>query len=166
AFHQILIATADRLWTSHAFTFSTRALVYTIGSDGPRGCCFVVALFSTALDMAEKFTLPVVFTRRFRSGNLSSTLGTFIVVNRDGWILTADHIVGEILKIVQSQAALQNYDLAKQAIENDSNIKPQEKRRRIQKLVVNDEWITEQAVLWGYQSWTMLNVVRDELADL
>jgi len=56
-------------------------------------------MFSEALQIVTKYTLPVIFSRRFRRGQISSSMGTFVVVNPEGWILTADHIAAEILKL-------------------------------------------------------------------
>src|ERR1035441_7530605 len=123
-------------------------------------------MFSMALEEASKYTLPVIFTRRFRRGQISSSLGTFVVVNRDGWVLTADHIVAELLKFPQSQQAIAVYEQQRKAIENDTGLKINEKRRRIQKLPVSDEWITHQAVLWGDSTWRAENFLRDSLADI
>lgn len=108
----------------------------------------------------------MIFTRRLRRGNISSSLGSFIVVNSDGWILTADHIVAEIMKFSESRVAIQDYEQQKKAIEGDATLKDKERRRKIQKLTVDDSWITNQAVMWGSPQWTMSEVHRDSLADI
>jgi hypothetical protein len=123
-------------------------------------------LFSAALDIARKFTLPVIFTRRFRKGNLSSSLGSFVVVNREGWMVTADHIVAEILRFSESQQEIQEHARQKALIESDPGLKDNEKRRRIQRLPVSDEWITHQAAMWGKPQWTVKDFFRDSLADI
>jgi S1-C subfamily serine protease len=126
----------------------------------------IFALFSNALEIVGKFTFPVAFTRRFRNGNLSSSLGTFIVVNADGWILTAHHILKEILRATDSQTQIQQYEADKKAIEDNPQVNAKDKRKRIQKLLVSNDWITNQAILWGFQPWVMDQYFEDELADL
>ena len=123
-------------------------------------------MFSKALELATKFTFPVIFTRRFRRGQISSSLGTFVVVNPDGWILTADHIVADILKFSDSQLAIADHEQQKLDIEANPGLKDHEKRRKIQKLPVSDEWITHQATLWGDPAWTVSQFFRDPLADV
>jgi hypothetical protein len=80
-------------------------------------------MFSMALEEASKYTLPVIFTRRYRRGNIASSLGTFVVINQDGWIITADHIAAEIAKVTQSQQEMATYELQKAAIQNDAGLK-------------------------------------------
>ena len=53
-------------------------------------------MFVDAINMATAFTSPYVGLRRRANGEVFSTIGTFIVVNADGWILTSGHIVDEI----------------------------------------------------------------------
>ncbi len=123
-------------------------------------------MFSKALERATKFTLPVMFTRRFRNGKIASGLGTFVIINRNGWIVTADHIVADLVKFSQSQQEMAAYEAEKKKIESDPNLRDKDKRRQIQRLHVSDEWITHQAVMWGQQNWVVNNVIRDELADV
>src|SRR5437868_11453644 len=106
-------------------------------------------MFSRALGTMTKFTLPVIFTRQFRKGQLASSLGSFVVVNRDGWIVTADHVVADMLKFSESQREVQYYEAEKQRIDAEPGLKDNEKRRQVQRLSVSDEWITHQAVMWG-----------------
>ena len=54
-------------------------------------------MFSHAIDVATNFTNPFVGLRRRANGEVFSTMGAFIVVNADGWILTSGHILEDIL---------------------------------------------------------------------
>lgn len=54
-------------------------------------------MFTHAIDVATNFTNPFVGFRRRANGEVFTTMGAFIVVNADGWILTSGHIVDEIL---------------------------------------------------------------------
>jgi hypothetical protein len=123
-------------------------------------------MFSEALERVSKYTLPVIFSRKFRRGNVSSGLGTFIIINRDGWILTADHIVAEIAKFEESQVKMAEYDQQKKNIMADASLKEKEKHRRIQRLQVSDEWIIAQAVFWADPKWRIETFVRWPLADI
>lgn len=53
-------------------------------------------MFSHAIDVASNFTNPFVGLRRRVNGEVFSTMGAFIVVNSDGWILTSGHILEDI----------------------------------------------------------------------
>ena len=54
-------------------------------------------MFTHAIEVATGFTNPYVALRRRACGDVLSSLGAFIVVNSDGWIVTSAHIIEEIL---------------------------------------------------------------------
>lgn len=53
-------------------------------------------MFQRALEIAAEFTFPYVGVRRRHDGTVFSTVGAVIVLNADGWLLTAAHVVDEI----------------------------------------------------------------------
>jgi len=54
-------------------------------------------MFAHAIEVASAFTNPYVGLRRREDGEVFTTMGAFVVVNRDGWILTSEHILEEIV---------------------------------------------------------------------
>lgn len=54
-------------------------------------------MFAHAIKVASQFTEPYVGLRLRENGDVFTTMGAFIVINPDGWILTSGHIVSEIL---------------------------------------------------------------------
>ncbi len=54
-------------------------------------------MFTHAIDVATKFTNPFVGLRRRANGEVFTTMGAFVAVNSEGWVLTSGHIVEEIL---------------------------------------------------------------------
>lgn len=54
-------------------------------------------MFADALERAARYTFPYVGLRRGEDGRVHTFLACFIVVNRDGWIVTSAHVVEEIL---------------------------------------------------------------------
>lgn len=53
-------------------------------------------MFATAVERARRYTFPYVGFRHRASGEVFSTIASFIVVNADGWVLTAAHVLQEI----------------------------------------------------------------------
>ena len=51
-------------------------------------------MFSKAVSIAAGFTRPVVISSRTGQGACAGTIGAYVVVNREGWILTAGHLLG------------------------------------------------------------------------
>ena len=60
-------------------------------------------MFSKAVSVAAGYTRPVVISHRNAEGKCGSVIGAYIVLNRDGWILTAGHLLG-ILRQQQESA--------------------------------------------------------------
>ena len=60
-------------------------------------------MFSKAVPIAAGFTRPMVISSRTADGVCSSTIGACVVVNRNGWILTAGHLL-EIVRLHQESA--------------------------------------------------------------
>ena len=50
-------------------------------------------MFSKAVPMASGFTRPLVMSSRTTQGECRSTIGAYVVLNADGWILTAGHLL-------------------------------------------------------------------------
>jgi hypothetical protein len=122
-------------------------------------------MFSIALDKARKFTMPVMMTHRFRNGRISSSLGTCVVVNNQGWALTAAHILADLLKPQESVPEIAKYEADKAAILARADIKDKEKSRMIQRLRVSDEWITDHGQMFG-PNWAPNRYFVDILADV
>ncbi len=105
-------------------------------------------MFAAALKRVEKYTLPVVVLQRFFDGSVASNCGSCIVVNPEGWVLTAFHIVQQMILAAQHRTELDQYDRDRQAIES-TPLRNKEKEKQIRRLVRNPKWITNQAVIWG-----------------
>ena len=60
-------------------------------------------MFSRAVPIAAGFTRPVVISSRTTQGACAGTIGAYVVVNREGWILTAGHLL-DIVRAQQDSA--------------------------------------------------------------
>ena len=60
-------------------------------------------MFSTAVPIAAGFTRPMVISSRTAQGECGATVGACVVLNREGWILTAAHLL-EIVRQHQESA--------------------------------------------------------------
>lgn len=67
-------------------------------------------MFETALEIAGAFTFPYVGLRRKHDGTVFSTVGAFIVLNSQGWCITAAHLMAEIVKAKQSTRSVAEID--------------------------------------------------------
>ena len=66
-------------------------------------------MFSKAVPIAAGFTRPIVISSRTTQGACGSTIGAYIVLNREGWILTAGHLLDTIRQQQESARRHQGY---------------------------------------------------------
>ena len=50
-------------------------------------------MFADACEKMTRCTRPIISSALTVGGTLNSTIGSFVVINREGWALTAAHIV-------------------------------------------------------------------------
>lgn len=66
-------------------------------------------MFTKALQLAANFTRPLVISSRTVEGNCRSAIGAYIVLNSDGWILTAGHLLNMIGEQQESARRYRGY---------------------------------------------------------
>ena len=66
-------------------------------------------MFSEAVSVAAGFTRPVVISSRTTKGVCSSAIGAYVVLNRDGWILTAGHLLDIVRRHQESARRYRGY---------------------------------------------------------
>lgn len=91
-------------------------------------------MFRDACAIARDFTLPVILCRKDMTGKCSTTIGSFVVINEKGWIVTAGHIVMQHGKMYLEAQAAREWEREYEAIKQDSTINAKEKSRRLSKL--------------------------------
>jgi hypothetical protein len=105
-------------------------------------------MFRKAIALARGFTLPVVLSRKTVRGACSSGIGSFVIVNRDGWIITAGHILEQFDNLMKGEQAARQYEAQRAAIEADASLGTKEKRRRISALSGIDKNSTDRCSAW------------------
>lgn len=103
-------------------------------------------MFSEALKKVEKYTLPVIYSQKLANGQIVSGCGAFIVLNPEGWILTAAHIVQNISLAEQHKPELEEFKRKTEAIANNPNLNDKAKRKAFKALPKNPKWIVNQAM--------------------
>jgi hypothetical protein len=107
-------------------------------------------MFREACTKARSFTLPVFLLRRDGAGNCSGSIGTFVVVNKEGWIVTAGHIVEQLEKLLKEENEYKEWERARAAIDGDASLSAKEKNRQLTKLQRPPKQKTSRAVgVWA-----------------
>ena len=91
-------------------------------------------MFRKAYSIASGFTLPVVLSRKTLKGKCSSSIGTYIVVNEDGWIVTAGHILEQIDALSAEHDEAIRIESEREAIKNDQSINAKTRYIRLRNL--------------------------------
>jgi hypothetical protein len=106
-------------------------------------------MFAKAYSIASEFTHPVIVSYRYWDGTVSSGLGSFVTINKEGWFITAAHILDPLLMHFQHLKEIGNYKLEVDLIENSQFLSSNAKARKKSKIKANKKWITNVSLWWG-----------------
>lgn len=67
------------------------------------------SMFADAVEKAQQFTHPLIICKRLVDGSCVAGLGAYVVLNDDGWILTAGHILKELETCSKESRHFQDY---------------------------------------------------------
>jgi hypothetical protein len=105
-------------------------------------------MFRDAHKIASEFTLPVIISRKTVSGECSSAIGAFVVINEDGWIVTAAHILELCVKLGSEVTSVRSINAQRDAIRSDTTLTDRDRRKRISKLSFPPKDTTEEFSIW------------------
>src|SRR5690242_4348212 len=91
-------------------------------------------MFREAYKIASGFTAPVIISRKTIAGDCSSGIGAFVVVNQEGWIVTAAHILDQFQALMAECEKSKQVASEREAIESDATLSDKDKRKKIGKL--------------------------------
>jgi hypothetical protein len=112
-------------------------------------------MFREALATARNFTHPIVASRRTVAGKVSASIGTYVTLNKDGWIITAGHVIEQIQALDVEANTHRTLEAQHAAIDADSALGAREKCRRKEAAGrINRDATTTWSAWWG----------RDDLA--
>jgi hypothetical protein len=105
-------------------------------------------MFRKAYSVSAQYTLPVVLSRKTIAGDCSSAIGAFVVINKEGWIVTANHIIDQLNKLIEGEKTALGLEAQRKAIESDTSIDAKERRHRLQKIRKLGREDTHRASAW------------------
>ena len=113
-------------------------------------------MFNKAYNIANKFTLPLIVTLRFFDNTIEGGLGSFIVLNDEGWCITAAHNFGAAFAYNQNQLEMKDYQDKVDKINSNKQIKDNQKKALARGIKPNKKWVTDFAILLGGQPINIL----------
>ena len=115
-------------------------------------------MFSDAFQKVSSYTRPVVTSIRMHDGTVFSDVATFIVLNEDGWIMTAGHVFDHYTKYQTDTNKMKEIEELNEsrvaAGEPDHIIKPDEKS-----IVNHSFW-------WGWDGVHLVQAYVDRQLDI
>lgn len=113
-------------------------------------------MFADAYELAAVFTHPVVISLRFFDGILESSPAAFVIINRDGWIVTAAHVLNPNFQFQRDALEIAEYERKVQAINQNVKLSDSAKRTQIRQLPSNPKWLRNAS-----HFWSVTNELRD-----
>ena len=107
-------------------------------------------MFANATTIAVGFTRPIVISRRESSGKCFSAIGSYVVVNDEGWFVTACHIVQMLQQLADAVKAFQDHGVRRVQIERDQTLTDKARRKALALHgTPKSDSITNYSVWWG-----------------
>lgn len=106
-------------------------------------------MFAKAYQIASNYTQPVLISTVRFDGTVECSVGTFVIVNPEGWIVTAAHIFDIMLAYQKDVAEINQYNQEIAEIEGNSFLSAHDKNKKLSKVKVNPKWIRTYSYWWG-----------------
>ena len=107
-------------------------------------------MFVDACKIASEFTAPVIISRRHLDGSVKSVCGACIVLNKDGWAMTAAHVFNSYLAFEQHKPLVKKHRAEVAAIEGDTSLNAKQKAKKIKRIKSDPKWIINHSLWWGF----------------
>lgn len=115
-------------------------------------------MFANACEKAAKFTRPVITSTRLVNGKVNASCASYIVINDEGWIITAGHVFDSFVKFQNDQKKIKEIGEL-----NNRNVAPGAMTSTIQK---DPEWITNHSFWWGIDGVRLNSVYVNRVIDI
>jgi hypothetical protein len=115
-------------------------------------------MFARAYSLARCFTHPLIISTRLYDKEVKCAGGAFVVLNEEGWIITAAHLFESFLAYQQHTSELQAYEKQLKQIEHDQSLTVKQKNKKLRRLPSNPLWITNHSFWWGWDGVSVKDV--------
>jgi hypothetical protein len=124
-------------------------------------------MFRVAFERVCKFTFPVVQIALTVEGKCSAGAAAFIVVNPEGWIVTAAHVMKNSVVLAQSEMAVKDWEQKRETIKNDASLSAKARTKQLEVLgKINKKAARRGGSSWGFGGVQLMDVSILEEADL
>lgn len=117
------------------------------------------SMFADACQKAIRYTRPVAISTRRYDGTLRTDVGTMIVVNEDGWILTAAHLFDSFFRFQSDTKKIAEINGINASKVQKSNAPPNE-------IKIDKTFIVNHSFWWGWDNVRVTNVMLNRQVDV
>lgn len=114
-------------------------------------------MFAKAYEIASKFTHPVVISMRLYNKKVSCGIGSFVILNSDGWLMTVAHNLDALLAFNQHEVEIKNYESGIANTNNNPTLSLKQKKKVIKKIRANQNWISNISLWWSIDGASIIN---------
>ncbi len=79
-------------------------------------------MFSKSCALAAEYTFPVLVSYYFFNETVESSIGSFVILNNEGWIITAAHVIDPASLWQQHAVEIQKHNEAVAYIESNERL--------------------------------------------
>jgi hypothetical protein len=124
-------------------------------------------MFRDAYEQACKFTFPVIDYYLTVERKCAAGVAAFVVINSEGWIVTAGHVLKQSLTLAQSDNDARAWEMRRDAIQADQTISAKERGRRLDANgKLNKKAARRAGTSWSFQGSRVVDAKILEAADL
>mgnify|MGYP001334085312 CR=1 FL=1 len=106
-------------------------------------------MFSKAYQIASCFTFPLLISTHRINGAVDVAIASFVVVNKDGWILTAAHVKQLLMMHHKDMEDSRRYDEEKLRIEGDQTLTTGKRKKLLRQLKKKPDSLDRVSYWWG-----------------
>lgn len=100
-------------------------------------------MFIKAYEIAREYTKSIVIVYRYFDKKVCGGLGTYVVLNDEGWLMTAAHNFIVAVAFNNHRKEIDDYKDKIKKIESNTKIKQNAKKHILKKIKSNNKWITD-----------------------
>jgi hypothetical protein len=107
-------------------------------------------VFRRAFEIVGVYTRPVIISRKTVDGKCASSIGAYIIVNDEGWILTAFHIIKMLVDLVTESQTVKDIIARRSVVICDTTMTRKAKNKALGQLPKpKPEATTDVSAWWG-----------------
>ena len=116
-------------------------------------------MFADACEKAARFTRPLIISIRQMDGKVNASCAAFIVINKEGWIVTAGHMFDSFVKFQGDQNKIKEVN----ELNSSRHPTPGSPSNMIR---TDPTWLTNHSFWWGWDGVRLVEAFVDRQIDI